>query len=132
MLEILVEQLKMMVNRRSVGVGSLILILVTCKGDAGATGPTGPAGGPGLSGVEIVTVTQQVNNENGAPFSLRADCPAGKKVFGGGFAYTPDMDPPPGVQQNYPSSATSWTVTFKSDHLVSRSTSVYAICANAT
>ena len=50
-------------------------------GPAGAPGPAGAAGKPGIRGYEVV--------QNGSSFSTHpatgADCPAGKKVIGGGY-----------------------------------------------
>lgn len=52
------------------------------KGDIGPTGSQGPAGSDGISGYEIVHVT--VNIPAGSSGSATAQCPAGKKVLGGG------------------------------------------------
>lgn len=57
------------------------------KGETGATGPEGPAGSPGLSGVERVTVSGTLTAAvwAGPSSGLRAACPAGKTVLGGGY-----------------------------------------------
>jgi Collagen triple helix repeat (20 copies) len=57
------------------------------KGDQGATGgagPAGPAGPAGLSGYEVITGPMG-HVTNGKALAA-ADCPAGKKVIGGGFS----------------------------------------------
>jgi Collagen triple helix repeat (20 copies) len=131
---------------------ALIVVSATCSGgEQGATGPAGPQGatgpagtsglpgspGPtglaGISGLEVVSVTQHVLNTTGAITTLRVDCPVGKRVLAGGFSYTPPdwRDPAMGVEQNYPSSSTSWTVAFKSGWVFDLDITVYATCANA-
>jgi hypothetical protein len=45
-------------------------------------GPTGPQGPPGLSGREQVSAESVLTS--GAPKTVTANCPAGKKVIGGG------------------------------------------------
>ncbi len=51
-------------------------------GAAGAAGPAGPPGPSGISGYQVVRVTPGVT---GSLFSsVEVDCPAGKKVLGGG------------------------------------------------
>ena len=131
------------------GVAGLVLVIATCDGPRGPTGPEGvmgtqggtgaqgPAGsqGPaGVSGWEIVTVTDSILL-NGAPITVRADCPTGKKVLGGGFSHVPTDPSGPflvDAQNNYPSSATRWTVTLASGYVVATTLTVYAICGLAT
>ena len=104
------------------------------QGEPGPQGPVGPAGAAGVSGLEIVTVTQSISL-NGAPVAVRADCPTGKQVLGGGFSHQPTT--PEGAsltvaQNTYPSSATSWTVTLMSSHVVATALTVYAVCASTS
>jgi hypothetical protein len=138
---------------RVMGLTGLVLVLATCEGDQGPIGPEGPSGAPGtdgatgvtgpagVSGWEIVTVTQSfvINAPTGPEaVTVRVDCPTGKQVLGGGHAHVLNINDGsfgPGqmeVTQNYPSSATSWTVTFTSGYVLSRTVTVYAICGFAT
>lgn len=52
------------------------------KGDDGLKGDDGPQGPPGVSGLEIVA-ERGPSNSNNSKVSV-AECPAGKRVFGGG------------------------------------------------
>jgi hypothetical protein len=105
------------------------------QGQQGAQGPQGQQGipgAPGVSGYELVSVSREIDNQTGTAYSISVDCPSGKKVLGGGFALAASSsDPAPGVLQNSPSSATTWTVTWKSAYMVFRVHTVYAICATA-
>ena len=111
------------------GIVGLVLVLATCTGDRGPTGPQGPGGAMGTAGVsgrEVATTTQAIM-VNGSPITLRADCPLGKQVFGGGWS-TDNPDALLSFVQSYPSSATSWTATVASGHVINLTFSVYAIC----
>ncbi|MEW6473765.1 MAG: hypothetical protein AB1679_16050, partial [Actinomycetota bacterium] len=58
------------------------------QGETGPVGPAGPAGlpgAPGVSGWEIVHSGPVTVPLNGSTKSIVARCPAGKKVFGGGY-----------------------------------------------
>jgi hypothetical protein len=118
------------------GVAGLVLVFATCTGDRGPTGPQGPggamgaAGTAGVSGWERDSIAQAVT-VNGAPITLRADCPTGKHVLGGGWS-TDNPDPLLSFVQSYPSSATSWTATVASGHVINLTFSVYAICGFVT
>jgi hypothetical protein len=119
------------------GVAGLVVVLATCTGDRGPTGPQGvlgTPGSPGVSGVEIATVTQSITI-NGTAVTVRADCPTGKHVLGGGFSHVPTD--PSGTfetiaQNDYPSSPTSWTVTVASEFVIATTITVYAICGFTT
>jgi len=119
------------------GIAGLVVVLATCTGDRGLTGPQGmmgTPGPPGVSGVEIATVTQSITI-NGTPVTVRADCPTGKQVLGGGFSHVP-TDPSATfqtiAQNDYPSSPTSWTVTVASGFVIVTTITVYAICGFTT
>jgi hypothetical protein len=51
------------------------------QGDQGPAGPQGAPGVPGLSNVEVVT---KVTGVDSSDKSITAQCPAGKKLIGGG------------------------------------------------
>ena len=90
----------------------------------------GAPGVAGVSGWEIASVAQAVT-VNGTPITLRADCPTGKHVLGGGWS-TDNPDPLLSFVQSYPSSATSWTATVASGHVTNLTFTVYATCAFAS
>jgi len=125
------------------GIAGLVVVLATCTGDRGPTGPQGmmgtpgvmgSPGSPGVSGVEIDTVTQSVTI-NGTPVTVRADCPTGKHVLGGGFSHVPTDQSGTFetiAQNDYPSSPTSWTVTVASGFVIATTITVYAVCAFTT
>lgn len=76
-------------------------------GPAGPAGPAGPQGAPGISGHAIANATYHI--EPGYEATVSVTAPAGKVVLGGGVSSAT-----PGaliVEQSYPSSATTWTVT---------------------
>lgn len=54
------------------------------EGPQGPTGPQGPAGEDGVSGYEIVSRTHFDSFSNGQSRTYTMDCPAGKRVIGGG------------------------------------------------
>jgi hypothetical protein len=94
-------------------------------------GTQGPAG---VSGREVVTVTQSILI-NGTPVTVNADCPTGKQVLGGGFSHVPTDSSGAFLttaQNNYPSSATRWTVTLASSHVIATTVTVYAVCGFGT
>jgi len=49
-------------------------------------GPQGPAGPPGVSGLQLISGSGVSNSSS--PKSQQQDCPAGKKVIGGGAVLT--------------------------------------------
>jgi len=98
------------------------------QGSVGPTGPQGPSGPAGVSSYEIATNVQTFTID-GSPVSVTANCPSGKHVIAGGFSHPSDSNPAFGIFQNYPSSTSSWTVTFSSGYVINRTVTVYAICA---
>lgn len=56
-------------------------------GPIGPEGPQGPQGSPGLTGLEWITAsgTMVAPGGTGPSSALRAACPSGKKVIGGGY-----------------------------------------------
>ena len=85
----------------------LIKSLHGAQGPTGPTGPTGPQGAPGLSGHAILTATHHL--EPGYEATVNVTAPTGKVVLGGGVSSVT-----PGalvVEESYPSSPTTWTVT---------------------
>ena len=104
-------------------------------GERGLPGEPGPAG---VSGYEIVT---KVDNEPGSVGGffggLGADCPAGKKVLGGGALAATDSG---GIQDGYqvlnssPKADSGWRATFSISNPLHDPfvLTVYAICANVS
>lgn len=104
------------------------------QGDAGVAGPAGPTGPPGPQGAQGPAgvsgwqrVTHSASFAPNVLGTVRADCPSGKVVTGGGFSVTgPDHL---NVKRNEPSSAgTGWIVRGWSDAGSVTITTV-AICA---
>ena len=95
------------------------------QGPTGSQGPPGPAGSPGVSGWEIVT-----NRRGDVPYNgyatVTADCPAGKKVVGGGFGVGSAE-----VVESAPSiNGTSWVAEARGTNLFSDGwISALAVCA---
>lgn len=103
-------------------------------GAVGAAGPQGPQGPAGISGLETVSV-QRIDQapSNDLLFTLRASCPAGKKVIGGGhwISIWDRSD----VYQSFPEDERTWRISVSLDfsgiaggNIV---TEVYALCAGA-
>ena len=105
-------------------------------GPAGATGPQGPIGpqgvrGPagGVAGLEIVYVDFTVPSGSSSTYTLRAGCPTGKVVIGGG--YFSDVAGVNELWGNYPRETDqSWIVLMDQDEDVDVDGRVYAICVN--
>ena len=100
-------------------------------GPAGAMGPAGPAGAagaPGVSGLEIVNV--QSASDSVSPKVLTANCPAGKKLVGGGGRII-NQAGFVALDESYPVSATSWrlTGTEVNSTIGNWYVNAYAICA---
>ncbi|MDQ3644092.1 MAG: hypothetical protein M3356_01080, partial [Actinomycetota bacterium] len=97
-------------------------------GPPGATGATGPAGTPGISGLEVVTATSASSSTS--PKSVAANCPAGKKVIGGGGRTIP-FDTDLAIQESRRSASDMWAVTATETDATSASWAVeaQAICA---
>jgi hypothetical protein len=107
------------------------------QGEQGPQGEPGPQGlqgiqGPaGISGLEIV----QVNTapQDTARIDVIIECPAGKKVLGGGYA-TAGNNLNTSIAANGPATSSHWAVTAVTNDYpairVSWSMQAYAICAN--
>jgi hypothetical protein len=97
----------------------------------GLVGPQGPPGTPGVSAYEIVSHKESV--AAGATASVKAVCPTGKKVLGGGF----NVETPTDVKvfASEPSDGAGnvndhqWTVTVQNSGTAARQTTATAICA---
>jgi len=100
------------------------------QGPAGAQGPTGPQGpvGPGgFSDVEIVSASATYNFVD-TEKSAVAQCPAGKKVLGGGFKFDPILAPR--MAESRPSAdRTAWVAHAGQLTLEQGSIFAWAICA---
>lgn len=99
------------------------------RGDRGATGPTGPQGDPGLAALEYVPPVPQTVGPG--TFTVRAACPAGKVVLGGGFSID-DFEQLQGSRTSRPyvdAGVYGWE--FVGDSLIEQMGSAYAICAFA-
>jgi hypothetical protein len=99
------------------------------QGDPGPQGVQGIQGPAGISGLEVVQVNSGTLNE--FRIDVIVDCPAGKKVLGGGFA-TAGNNIEVSVLANAPQFETRWVVSMAQNDLTPRLWSVqaYAICAN--
>ena len=97
-------------------------------GPAGPAGPAGAAGAPGVSGLEIVNV--QSASDSVSPKVLTANCPAGKKLVGGGGRII-NQAGFVALDESYPVSATSWrlTGTEVNPTIGNWYVNAYAICA---
>jgi hypothetical protein len=101
-------------------------------GPVGPPGPAGPAGSNGVSGYQIVA--HQEFLAPGAFVNVHVDCPAGKKVLGGGF----DIETPDDVKvfSSEPSDGSGnfidygWNVFVHNAGTATRQTTVSAICAS--
>lgn len=100
------------------------------KGDKGAKGDAGAAGPPGISGYQVV---QGANPVTGTLFhSNTIDCPAGKKVLGGGgFVNGVNGAGPHLVASTPKADGSGWIVT-STKSAGSLAVVGYAICANVT
>jgi hypothetical protein len=103
-------------------------------GAVGAVGPAGPQGPAGVSGLQTVRVDRiDYAPSDDVLFTMRATCPSGKKVLGGGhwFSIWNRAD----VYQSFPEDEQTWRISVSLDFsgisagsIVSR---VYALCATA-
>jgi hypothetical protein len=95
------------------------------KGDKGEKGDTGT---PGLSGIQIVTAQKAVVNASSNVQTV--NCPAGKRVLGGG-ATTNSISASGGpfVYASIPSGAGSWFAAMAASPATSWTMTVYAVCA---
>ena len=110
--------------------------VVACEGPTGPEGPAGPQGpqgtmgSVGVSGYEIVTRTGPIGG--GEALTLQIPCPAGKKVFSGGYSLAgarPDAARP---LASYPSNQSTWTIVLENAYINPQTYTVYAVCASAT
>jgi hypothetical protein len=121
-------------------------LLAACKGETSpATGPVRPtpsqASAQLSSGgvppwesqklqVEIVSVSQEFGPDNVGV--LRAECPAGKSVLGGGHVLegTSNPLPSPTIDRSFPATASSWEVAWHYHvNITGVRLTVYAVCA---
>lgn len=97
----------------------------------GLVGPQGPPGTPGVSAYEIVSHKESV--AAGATANVRAQCPTGKKVLGGGFNIESPTDVK--VLASEPSdgagniSNQQWNAMVQNTGTAARQTTATAICA---
>jgi len=104
-------------------------------GLTGAAGPAGPAGAAGVSGWQFVTVGQNIpGSPNHTPNEFEADCPAGKKVLGGGVTAGNGGDETRlHVYFSGPAGqATGWATGIQNDGTNSVTAFVWAICASVS
>jgi hypothetical protein len=106
-------------------------------GPVGAQGPTGNAGPQGLKGIaglggpsgvvgiEVVEVKVSVHFTLTDYFTT-VNCPAGKKVIGGGYAVVPQIGK---VVASRPEGSTGWYVSVQSIGGVGPDVTTYVICA---
>ena len=95
------------------------------KGDAGAAGAPGAPGVPGVSGYQRVVSSNEFNPP-GQQTQASVDCPAGKRVLGGGVSTGGGIDH--SVNASYPSSVTRWTVWMNNKGAAGAFIAAYAIC----
>jgi hypothetical protein len=100
------------------------------QGEQGPAGQQGPQGVPGLGGLEIVT---KVSAADSSDKNVTAQCPAGKKVVGGGatahvvFGHPKELT----ILASYPSGSTWKAVARESTAYAGNwILNAYAICAN--
>lgn len=95
-------------------------------GTPGAPGQPGEQGPPGLSAIEYVTVVNSVAGDSTEFW--QADCPAGKKVLGGGVSSTE-----PGLVYIRESAAldfgAGWYVGIYNDKATAQNSYAWAVCA---
>jgi hypothetical protein len=101
------------------------------QGAKGDKGDKGDAGAPGLSGLQVVTGQKSVVNSTSN--DLVVNCPAGKRVIGGGSNTNKVvLGAGPYVFTSRPGNATSWHVGMAASPGQSWTMTVYAICANVS
>jgi hypothetical protein len=100
------------------------------QGEQGAAGQQGPQGPAGLSNVEVVT---KMSPADSGDKNVTAQCPAGKRVIGGGatahviFGYPKELT----ILASYPS-GTTWKAAAREATAYAGNwiLNAYAICAN--
>jgi len=101
------------------------------QGEQGEQGIQGDQGDPGISGWERVSEIHPVASSGLSGAAV--NCPAGKKVFGGGVdsALTFSSGRPV-MMESYPSSDTAWSVLMHNGSGVAFNMTLWAICANVS
>lgn len=102
------------------------------KGPSGPPGSTGPAGPAGVSGWQAVTKT--VSWGAGVDSGLSVDCPAGKKVLGGGVSAGGGVGIL-NIRQSAPNGALGdkgWYAEVLNTFNKSTNVTIWAICATAS
>jgi hypothetical protein len=96
------------------------------KGDTGPAGPEGPAGRSGISGLEVVqssVVFVPANEARG----VYAQCPAGKKVLGGGS----DAGQAAMLYSSRPAGE-GWSAVYRNQNAFQVAIYAYAVCAEVS
>jgi len=96
-------------------------------------GPKGIPGSPGLSGYQIVVgaVEDSLGFGDNAAFA-HANCPAGKRVLGGGFTTTNADAAKPFLHEELPLGETAWEVLTAAPTTTAYTLQAYAICATVS
>jgi hypothetical protein len=107
------------------------------QGPQGAQGPQGPQGPQGLQGPPGAGLSGLVRIQEDSPFDfvatkqVHADCPAGKKILGGGYTFFYGGPTVP-IRTNLPSvNLDAWYVSGTNDANTDWSVSAIALCADA-
>jgi hypothetical protein len=106
--------------------GRLLPLNSARKFPASVMPPPAPAG---VAGLEVVTVATVLDSSS--PKSAVVNCPAGKKVIGGGARATGGGAVEVAVSEAYPSSTTQWTTLAREVNATGASWTLtaYAFCA---
>src|SRR5262249_41148892 len=97
-------------------------------GRDGSPGASGPSGPPGISGLEVVTDAGAVIPPGQDGFD-DVQCPTGKKILGGGFSKSADLQ----IRENHPIGSSGWTAGGRNESSADTMVvNAYAICANAS
>lgn len=128
------------VSTRDIANGSIVSVDVRngslLRADFGPgqlpAGPIGPQGPPGISGREEVLTETPFTSQS--PKNVRATCPAGKKVVGGGVEVGGNGRNRVTVTENQPAGDNAWDA--EAFEVVATAATwkleVHAICANAS
>jgi hypothetical protein len=101
--------------------------LSSCEG---ATGPTGTTGTPGLGGLQTVSTETIVASD--AIATLRAECPAEKKVVSGGYEAEGDGSQFVTAWQSFPVTPNAWAVAVRNGYIGPLRVTAFALCANVS
>ncbi|HYZ19333.1 MAG TPA: hypothetical protein VE615_07295 [Gaiellaceae bacterium] len=106
--------------------GRLLALNSARKFPASVLPPTAPAG---VAGLEVLTVATVLDSSS--PKSAVVNCPAGKKVIGGGARATGGGAVDVAVSEAYPSSTAQWTTLARETDATTASWTLtaYAFCA---